>query len=82
MKPNTLPALPPSLRRGTIRRIPRQLREDAAQEAWAAHLAGENADAAVWKYVKQAARDETRMVCFSQLAPKVLQRIYDETPER
>ena len=77
MKPATLPALPPSLRRGTIRRIPRQLMDDAAQEAWAAHLAGDDANAAVWKYVKRTARHEMRVICFSQLDPKALQRIYN-----
>jgi hypothetical protein len=82
MKPDILPALPPSLRRGTIRRIPRQLLDDAAQEAWAAHLAGADANAAVWKYVKRTARRERRVVCFSQLDPKVLHRIYCEMPER
>ena len=77
MKPDTLPALPPSLRRGTIGRIPRHLLDDAAQEAWAAHLAGQDANAAVWKYLKRTARHEARVVCFSQLDPKVLQRIYN-----
>jgi len=81
MKPNTLPALPPSLRSGTVCRIPRQLLDDAAQEAWAAHLAGNDANAAVWKYVKRTARQNKRMVCFSQLDPKILQRIYNRPAE-
>ena len=82
MKPNTLPAMPPSLRHGTIRRIPRQLMDDAAQEAWAAHLAGADANTAVWKYVKRTARQDKKMICFSQLDPKVLHRIYNRTAQR
>jgi len=82
MKPDTLPALPPSLRRGTVRRIPRHCIEDAVQEAWAAHLAGADATAAVWRYVKQTQRRQKRIVCFSQLDPKVFRRIYNETPDR
>jgi hypothetical protein len=45
-------------------------------------LAGADANAAVWKYVKRTARRERRVVCFSQLDPKVLHRIYCEMPER
>jgi len=82
MKADTLPALPPSLRRGTVCRIPRCCIEDAAQEAWLAHLAGDDADAAVWRYVKQTQRRRKRIVCFSQLDPKVLHRIYNEMPAR
>ncbi len=82
MKLDSLPALPPSMRCGTIDRIPRQLMDEAAQEAWAAHLAGEDATVAVWNYVKQTARHEARVICFSQLDPKVLQRIYNLPDER
>lgn len=82
MKPHTLPALPPSLRCGTVRRIPRRCIEDAAQEAWVAHLGGADANAAVWRYVKQTQRREMRVVCFSQLAPKAYRRIHDDTPAR
>jgi hypothetical protein len=56
--------------------------DDAAQEAWAAHLAGSDANVAVWKYVKQTVRQNKRVVCFSQLDPKLLQRIYNRTAER
>ena len=81
MKPDRLPALPPSLRRGTIDRIPRQLLDDAAQEAWAAHLVGEDPNVAVWKYLKRTARYEARVVCFSQLDPRVLNGIYCRTAQ-
>ena len=79
MKPDTPPALPPSLARGTARRIPRYCIEDAAQEAWAAHLAGNDATVAVWRFVKRAQRHRKRMVCFSQLDPETFRRLRDRT---
>ncbi len=79
MKPDTLPAMPPSLGRGTVRRIPRYCIEDAAQEAWAAHLAGADVKAAVWRYVRQIQRRRKRVVCFSQLDPKTFRRIRNRT---
>jgi hypothetical protein len=73
--------LPPTLEGTTILRIPRHLHDDAVQEAWAAHLAGLDPNLAVWSFLDRSRRAERRCVCFSQLEPGELERIYCEMPE-
>jgi hypothetical protein len=72
--------LPPTVTGATAARIPAHLWEDAAQEAWAAHLAGEDPGAALCKYVRRMLRHERRGACFSQLGPEQQRRILLETP--
>lgn len=79
MKTDTPPALPPSLARGTECRIPRHCMEDAIQEAWAAHLAGNDANVAVWRLVQRNRRHRRRVVCFSQLDPETFRRLRNRT---
>lgn len=82
MKRVSLSDMPPTVRRGTIGRIPRYCMEDAVQEAWAAHLAGADSNLAVWRYVKQTQRRRRRTVCFSQLDPKTSRRLRNRTDAR
>jgi hypothetical protein len=65
----------------TLLRVREPLRQDAIQEAWAAHLAGENPNDAVRSFVRRNARAERRFLCFSQLDPDEQERIYTELPE-
>jgi hypothetical protein len=51
------PELPPGLRPSALSRIPPELIEDAAQEAWVAHLSGQSPAAAVWRHVKRVQRE-------------------------
>ena len=53
---NTDTPLPPGLQKQTIERIPADLREDAIQEAWLAHLEGKNPGWAVRRYVRREAQ--------------------------
>jgi hypothetical protein len=78
---NALVPLPPTLTGATVLRIPRHLHDDAVQEAWAAHLAGQDPNLAVWSFLDRFRRAERRCVCFSQLEPDELERIYSELPE-
>jgi hypothetical protein len=73
--------LPPTLTGVTVLRIPRPLHDDAVQEAWVAYLAGQDPNLAVWSYLARLHRSERRCVCFSQMEPKELERIYSELPE-
>jgi len=52
------PELPPGLCRSDVNRIPPDQIEDAVQEAWVAHLAGQSSTAAVWRYVKRVQREQ------------------------
>jgi hypothetical protein len=49
---------PPGLTRIAIARCPHFLREDAIQEAWAAHLAGEKPDSAVRRFTRRQQREQ------------------------
>ncbi len=82
MKRVLLSDMPPTMGRGIVSRIPRYCMEDAVQEAWAAHLAGADANLAVWRYVKQTQRCRKRAVCFSQLDSKTSRRLHNRTDAR
>ena len=73
--------LPPSLAAGSVALLPHWCREDAVQEAWVAHLSGQDAGQAARAYVRRARRREMRATCFSQLPPEVEKRILLEMPE-
>jgi len=79
MKPDRRGMFPPSLGARTAFRVPRRHRQDAAQEAWLAFVTGEDADMAVWSYVKKTERQEARCTCFSQLEEEQRDRIFQET---
>lgn len=70
---------PPVVDGAMVRRIPLRHRRDAAQEAWVAHLSGEDANATLWAYVKRQMRVEQRCQCFSQLDPLQWRIILSET---
>jgi hypothetical protein len=72
-------SIPAALDGGTVMRIPRRYREDAVQEAWVAHLAGRDPNAAVWAYVKRRARTERKSLPFSQLDEDQQRLIFQET---
>jgi hypothetical protein len=74
-------SLPPTLDGGTLVRIPLPHLEDAVQEAWVAHLAGEDPNLAIWSYLERLRRVERRCVCFSQLDPKELAKIHSDAIE-
>jgi len=76
MKRSVIPDLPPTVRRGIIKRVPGRFRRDVAQDSWVAHLRGADANVAMWKHFKRAARRETKVTCFSQLETEELDRIY------
>lgn len=71
--------LPSALGGGTLLRIPRRHRADALQEAWVAHLTGQDPSAAVWAYVKRTDRAERKSQSFSQLDEDQQRRIFFET---
>ena len=58
---------PPGLTEDDVKLIPGRYREDAIQEAWVAHLQGEDPKAAAHRYKMQELRHEKRQVCESQL---------------
>jgi len=73
--------LPPGLQPVSLRRLPRQLREDALQEAWLAQLAGGRPDRRLRAYARREERYRARYVPISQL-DKGLQRALLELPDR
>lgn len=69
---------PPGLSAGTLTRIPRDMRDDALQEAWLAQLEGREVDVAVWSFLKREERLARREKPFSQLSMKMQVLIQDE----
>jgi hypothetical protein len=49
-----------------LAKVPARMREDALQEAWVAHLSGEDAVRALWRYAKRERRIEQRHVQIEQ----------------
>jgi len=74
-KRRPLPPLPPGLNSDIAGRIPFDLLEDAVQQAWLAHLAGDNPNRSVWRVVKRERRRRKAVVCFSQLDPAERRRV-------
>ena len=55
--PRVFPPLPPGVPVSTANRIPQFCIEDVAQEAWVAHLSGQDPNVAIWKHVRQFCRE-------------------------
>jgi len=72
--------LPPGLSPGTAARIPRDLRDDAIQEAWLAALSGRDPNKAVWGCVTGGTRLKRRDIPFSQLDLDTQRHIWEEVP--
>jgi hypothetical protein len=49
-----------------LAKVPARMREDALQEAWVAHLSGEDALRALWRYTQREKRIEKRHVPIEQ----------------
>ena len=73
--------LPPGVRPAVLAGVPKQYRREAVQEAWVAHLEGDDPERRVWRWFRRLRRHEARFTCFSQLGPEALRALGLEATE-